>query len=97
MVLIGGRYFSKNSGAICYLICLNLLDLEADVAVTRNHEGFVVLSFVPTDERMNAFRHYVNAFRIRTELQVDIVAYNSIFNLIRHKIDAYKISQGIKK
>lgn len=94
--MYGNRYWSKNTGAVCYLICLGLLTLEDDIEIVRNNEGFVVLSFVPTNQRMDAFRNYVKAFRERTELSVDIVKYNSIFGSIKREINSYKLDKGIK-
>lgn len=90
------QYQSKNSGAVCYLICCGLLDLDTDVEVMRNQDGFVLLAFAPTDARMDAFRKYVSCFRGREELLVDIVAYNATFSRIKSRIDAYKVSQGLK-
>jgi hypothetical protein len=90
------KYFSKNSGAVCYLVCQNLLALDTDIEVTVNNEGFVVLSFTPTNERMDAFRYYVSAFKERKELLVDIVGYNSTFSAIKQKIINYKIINGLK-
>lgn len=90
------RYYSKNTGAVCYLICQGLLSLESDLEVTENSDGFVVVSFIPTDERMDSFRYYIDCFKNRQPLNVNIVEYNSTFSAIKKMIDFYKIGRRIK-
>lgn len=89
------KYYSKNSGAICYLISLGLL-IDEDIEIVQNKDGLVVVAFVPTDDRMEALRRYIESFRYRSELIVDIVNYNSNFSKLKRTIDNYKVINGLK-
>jgi hypothetical protein len=88
-------YLTKNSGALAFLVYLDLLSIE-DIQITTNRDGFIVGGFEPTEDRLAAYRLYTNSFINREELVVDIVHYNSVFGKLKRRMDEYKRANGLK-
>ncbi|WP_160678731.1 hypothetical protein [Clostridium sp. C8-1-8] len=83
-----------NSSALAFSVLRNNVDLNRVKVVLDNETGkrmFVLSDY--SMEELEAYKHYVQAVKNGTAIQVDIIEFNHIYSCLKQMVMEFKYSE----